>query len=258
MPPAIISGPRRLRGRRHHATTPATTYGALIHSKSRSFCGVTSSATSPRVVVATTIAIPMAAVADSVRVDGTRSAAGTPERKPRHSTFAVAPSLVAPNPPYAVREAATKTWTVSGLDRLDSAGERRVPARPDPKLGKDDSGVEQTWDASGVGCSVVHLHDTVYAKACLHELVDVGAEWPMVCVCREPIDRDLLGVALVEEIVRHDLDVAAIARVDDREDEPASVPEHSCDGVNRRCQIGDVHERHVADDAVEAPIGKRR
>jgi hypothetical protein len=31
-PPVIINRPSRLAGRRHHATSPAAMYGALIHS----------------------------------------------------------------------------------------------------------------------------------------------------------------------------------------------------------------------------------
>ena len=42
-PPAIMSTPRRLSGRRHQATSPAATYGTLIHSSSRTWMPLTSS-----------------------------------------------------------------------------------------------------------------------------------------------------------------------------------------------------------------------
>jgi hypothetical protein len=105
---------------------------------------------------------------------------------------------------------------------------------------------------------VVCLDQALDAEADPQEFAEVGAERTVICVRREPIWRDALAIAMVEQVVRHRLDVSAVARVDDREDEPAPLPEHARNRADRRGQTGDVHERHVAEDAVEAPIRERR
>jgi hypothetical protein len=100
----------------------------------------------------------------------------------------------------------------------------------------------------------MHLLQTLDPKARVRQLLDVDRQRTVIGVLREPLGRPGLPVPVVEQVVRDGLDMPAVARMDDREDEPAAVSEHSRDGAGRRVQVGDVHERHVADNAVEALV----
>src|SRR4051812_41631075 len=55
----------------------------------------------------------------------------------------------------------------------------------------------------------------------------------------------------------HDLDVRLVARVDDRENEPAARAQDPRNRPDRRLDLRDVHQRHVGDDAVEALVVER-
>ena len=79
----------------------------------------------------------------------------------------------------------------------------------------DSSGVKQSGYVSGVVDLVMRFEDALNMKTGLRETVDVRAERAVVGVTREPIPGDTLGIAMIDEIVGHDLNVAPIARVDD-------------------------------------------
>jgi hypothetical protein len=93
-----------------------------------------------------------------------------------------------------------------------------------------------------------HPHDP---EAGGRELVDVHAHRPVVGVHGQPLHGPGLRIPGVVEVVREVRDVARIARVDDREDEPAVRLQHAGHGGVRRSEPRQVHQRHVADDAVE-------